>query len=1135
MRIRVGIWVVSVLLASAYCAAAQPGVGQYDWKSWGAVADTFVVKGSQNRITLTSPFVVEQSERVTVGGRVVATTRYEINYQRGLVRFLDGVPEGETVVVSYIRKPFLLNSVYSLRDIEFSDGQDAVPVRSPQIKKREPLFNPAGNLAFGGFKSISLSVGSNRGASLDQTLQASVEGDLTSSIHVKALLSDNNLPIQPEGNTEELEYLDKVFVEFTGPKARAVLGDFSARNDYSGYTAFRRELKGASGEVNVVDSKVGVAAGSSKGVFRTLTFRGTDQLQGPYELIPQGRLSGEVIIAGTERVYVDGAPLQRGQNRDYTIDYDAGTLTFTPRRPITADTEISVDIQVTQEAYDRTSVFGNAETALLPGGFNLLAMVAQERDDANRPKSLTLEEEDREALAGAGDDGDLAISGGIVFLGSGNGEYERVAADSIMGVPEHFVFNDSTGAYSLSFVNVGPQQGDYVLDGVTAKGRPIYRFADPGGGNFVIGKELPLPQSHRVMTTRLTRGGDRHVTVDFQFNVSEFDANTLSSLDDGDNVGDAGELKIGLRKIPAGLGRLDLTGSFSTLQDRFRSLDKARRAYFYRDWTLEGVELRGREVLQEITSAFSRGERLRLEYDFGTIRRDDFDGSKQEGRLSVSRLDDQVVSGRVFSTHVEGGGDVRTRQHATTTLSYGFWGIVPTALVSHEEFLVRSQAAPDSGTAYEKYLVRLAKRRVDRFSFSLEAEERNTDEFADTTGGWVDSRRDRTYGLSLMSRGSTLQGELTYTHRIQDNWIIGGRTASDLARLKGLFRVQKIGLHSNFDYQISQNQFRSQQRSVVFVGEGQGDYNRFGEPVGKGRGDHTVVYLPTQQVVPTTNVGLTWTLSWRAASYGGGGGGALAWISRNVSLDQSFSVREESTFEDPYKVYLLFPSALQRNGSTLYGIMSLRQDWTLLGGYPNVSLTVRYQRDDEEENRFDPVKEDRLFEQYLIRVDRSISKLLSANIEGRRESRKRGGAGMLSGTGSTYDVTGWAVSAGWGLRFSAGTTLDGDIEYKLQDDAESDARERSIGIRPRFVWRLSKLLNVFGRYEMIHFLDEEETLVKPTFFSNRGTTHRWGLTPNLRLNKWISFLATYEGRNEDTFLGNRITEHDFRIETRAFF
>jgi hypothetical protein len=153
----------------------------------------------------------------------------------------------------------------------------------------------------------------------------------------------------------------------------------------------------------------------------------------------------------------------------------------------------------------------------------------------------------------------------------------------------------------------------------------------------------------------------------------------------------------------------------------------------------------------------------------------------------------------------------------------------------------------------------------------------------------------------------------------------------------------------------------------------------------------------------------------------------------------------------------------------------------------------------------------------------------------RREVRRlgrRGAAGEVSGT---YDVRGRAASAGWGLRFSGGNSFDGEFEARHRRDIESSAEELALSFKPRFVWRPVKSLSVFVTYELTRFSSPVATGTKPVFFSNPGVTHRWGVTPNLRLSKIISFLANYQGRSEETFSGKRIVDHELTLETRAYF
>lgn len=1128
-----------LLISAGLCRAGTGAAGRYDWQAWGAMSDTLRSVTRGERISLSAPFIQEGSERVAVGGVELGPEQYAINYQKGILRILSPVPQDVEIVVSYTRLPVLVESVYSLRRIEFAPpgGGDAPerPVETLEVAD-EPAYQAPGSLNFGGMKSISFSVGSNRGATFDQFLRATVEGQLTPSIRVKALLSDDNLPIQPEGNTQDLEYLDKVFIEVYGPSASAALGDIAFENALSDFNAFRRELKGASGSVRVAgDTRIEAAGGSSKGVFRTVKFRGTDQLQGPYELLAAGGLSAEVIIAGTEKIYLNGELLVRGENRDYTIDYDRGTLTFTARRPVTADTEISADFESTQVQYDRTSVFADAVTRSLPGGITFGVLAAAEVDDSGRPKSFALSDDDRAIIAGAGDDPSAAVTEGAKFVGEGEGHYIAVPADTLSGTPLYYEFDDTSGAWEVFFTPAAAGAGDYVLDGVSVNGVPIYRYAGTGAGNYMVGRRLPLPQSHAVYSARLSKRGAGLLEFDLQYNASDFDANSLSALDDDENIGDAGEARVRLKDIPVGVGKLELAGAVSTIQDRFRSLENTRPSYFYRDWNLENEALEGREILQEIATALTRFEKLKLEYSLGRIDRGDFDGVKHEARALVRSAPDRSLTGRAFSTDVESEDQSRTRTHGSVSVSYGVWNVVPSAEVEAEEYLAASPVLPDSGIAYERYALSLASRREGILGYRLFAEQRDTDEFADTTAGWTPTRTDQTIGASLGSHRSRLvQGEVLVTHRIREDHPDGGKRTSDLARINGLARSDRAGIRTTVEYEIGQNQERTQRKSVVFVGEGKGDYNALGEPVGKGRGAYTVVYLPTQETIPTQRVALNWNLNWRMQP-AGPATGVLSWIGSNVSLDQTLSVREETTAEDAYKVYLLFPSALQRDDATLSGVVSLRQEWSFLNAYPGVSLTFRYQRDDEEENRFNDVNEERFFEQAAVRIDRALAARVSANLELRREVKRRGGKGLMAGTGSTYDVLGWALAGGWGLRLGAGSTFDGEIEVRKQEDSESLAREQAVTLRPRLGWYISKSLNVFARYEVTRYDLASDPPVKPLFFSNPGTAHRWAVTPNLRFSKVISLLATYQGRSETTFTGQRIIDHELTVETRAFF
>ena len=1124
-----------VLLFLAYAPAlAQIPALHYDVTAWGEMSDTLRSPVPGARMALRAPFLVPGSIVVSVNGEVLAPERYQVNLHLGTIRFIGELPKGAVVVVSYRKKPLLMSPVYSLRPAEVSrpDSAGVMPERVASPRPAEP--EPTPGLTFGGTKSVSFSTGTNHGSTLDQSLEATVEGQLTPTLKVRAMLSDNNLPVQPEGNTEELEYFDRVFVEAEGPNGRATVGDLTLDNHVSSFSPLTRQLRGIAGSVWNGRGRLSAAGAETKGEFRSLEFRGTTGLQGPYPLLSQGRTTGDVIIAGTERVFVDGVRLLRGQNQDYVIDYDIGSITFTPRRLITTDTEISVDFEITAERYNRTTVLAAAEKLRLGAGLDLSLLFAREADDNSSPKNLTLTQADRDSIAAAGDDPRKAITSGFTKTTPGPGLYVLVPVDSLTGVPEHFRFEELLGDYSVTFVEVGEGKGDYRRAGISTRGVPYFEFTGVGLGSYRTGRLLPLPESTDLYTARLERATGA-ITVDGEWNLSDHDANTLSAVDDGNNQGTAGQVRVGLRH--EGAWRAGIAGAASYLEDRFQSFDRVRPGYYYRDWNLEGVPLVGNETTYEASADASRVRLGTTRYTLGRLERDEYQGWKQELALQSGSLADRGLAARALDSRMNATANERTRTFGSLDAAYGFWHVVPSITLGTETYRSAFTAAADSGRAYNLYAARLSSRAGSRVAWRIENEQRETDAVNPANDEFTRARTDHTVSGTLSYRGAgATQGEVQVIHRREEDHASGATHNTDLARLKGGSGWDAIGLHADADYEVSQNDAATLQRSVVFVGEGKGDYNELGEAVGKGKGAHTVVFLPTTESTPVHTVGFNLRLLWKPARTAEKHGGFGAWVLRNVSLDQTLGVREESTYEPAWKVYAMLPSALQRDSTTVFGTTTLRQDWSLLESYRNLSLTFRYLREDDEDNRFEGVRENTFSSEEALRFSRSISARLTGTLEGGRNVTQRGGEGLPLGTGSTYDVEAWSVLVGAGIVLHPGANLDLDVRGANQNDALSGAGQRSLKFQPRLVWRVADQINVFGTYELAEVRnDDNGPIIKPLVFAREGRSHHWSLTPNFRVSKVISIYATYSGRNEEVFSGQRVTEHDFRLETRAYF
>ena len=137
-------------------------------------------------------------------------------------------------------------------------------------------------------------------------LNLSISGPLTEGIQVRAEISDDNLPITPEGNTEDLRDLDQVRIELFGRRGRALVGDFRVDRPLGAFVPYERKLQGFDLLGRHELGNVEVFGGAPRGSRVVTEFFGREATQGPYEIVDGLRLDQTVIVAGSERVTVDG-------------------------------------------------------------------------------------------------------------------------------------------------------------------------------------------------------------------------------------------------------------------------------------------------------------------------------------------------------------------------------------------------------------------------------------------------------------------------------------------------------------------------------------------------------------------------------------------------------------------------------------------------------------------------------------------------------------------------------------------------------------------------------------------------------------------------------------------------------------
>src|SRR6185503_14757251 len=77
-----------------------------------------------------------------------------------------------------------------------------------------------------GSKSIAVTMGSGGGLGLDAALFINLNGQVAENVFVEGQLSDQNVPIQPEGNTATLKEVDTKFIRVYGRDYSYALGNY---------------------------------------------------------------------------------------------------------------------------------------------------------------------------------------------------------------------------------------------------------------------------------------------------------------------------------------------------------------------------------------------------------------------------------------------------------------------------------------------------------------------------------------------------------------------------------------------------------------------------------------------------------------------------------------------------------------------------------------------------------------------------------------------------------------------------------------------------------------------------------------------------------------------------------------------
>ena len=386
----------------------------------------FELKTGEQEFTVKYPPILPNSEQlVAANGKIlVRNVDYQIDFYPGKItmtplirRDKEGLSDPMTdlykLKITYRTLPFAIKEVYK-RDLY---GEQNPISRQPSASSsqqedfglsehlpadsRQPIADSdSSQLEVSGSQTFGISAGSGRDITPNQELRVNVEGNVSENISILALLSDQDLPIQPEGTTENIQDIDQKLVRITHPNMRGTLGDFEGSLGTSEFIFFPRALEGVQVEGDFKWGKFHlIPSAIPKGQSTSLVLRG-EEGRSEYRLTVDGQYV--IVKAGSEIVWLNGERMRRGENNDYVIrEYGDPIVEFNSKHLITSNDTIRIDFEyIPEERAYQQNLYGLSSVFTLPGERISLGASYAVESDLNQPEQalIQLRDTDLEAL-----------------------------------------------------------------------------------------------------------------------------------------------------------------------------------------------------------------------------------------------------------------------------------------------------------------------------------------------------------------------------------------------------------------------------------------------------------------------------------------------------------------------------------------------------------------------------------------------------------------------------------------------------------------------------------------------------------------------------------------------------------------
>lgn len=795
-------------------------------------------------------------------GSAVPDSLYTLDWFKGRLA-VNPALKGRALTANYRVFPVLFSERTFNKDPSLIQSKVNEPINpfTYTVKKRsvDELFD-LGTLTKSGSISRGIQVGNNQDLGVTSSLNLNLTGQITPQVGIRAVITDNNIPFQPEGNTQQLQDFDQIYIQLFTDKTELTAGDFRIDRPPSYFMNFLKRAQGLRikhrfniRKQRVTDPKPGFlevdgSGALSKGKFSRQIFNGVEGNQGPYLLRGAENEPFIIIIAGTEMVYIDGRLLTRGQENDYIINYNTAEITFTSKRLITKDSRIVVEFQYSERNYSRSLFHAgvNYEKNRLKVRFNLYS----EQDSKDPVSNINLDENQYRLLDSIGDNLDLAILPSADSVGYTNDQVRYRRADTtvtVLGIPAYFPeifvqsFDPALAYYQVIFSDVGIGNGDYIQVQSTANGR-VYRWVPPDSitgarqGRYLPIQKLITPKQNQLFTLGAEYLVGRNGKAVVEGALSNTDLNRFSSVDNEDNLGYGIKVRYDHRIPLDGKGdsakwALKTSVDFEHVSETFRPIERFRTVEFERDWNLNRNTAPVAQYISSGTVGVVRRNVGDLAYTYRSFINQGVFTADQHA--VESKLDHRGFSLRFNGSYINSDGEVTDNRFGRFILDAEQkfkWFVVGI----HNEFEDNRFRASDTDSLLAaSYMWNDAKVYIKspaawKNSYSVFYQRR--DDMLPKLNELAYSSAGESFGLSGVlgkNPNSVLKGTITYRRlEIKDSGLTAQQPDNTLInRLEYYLSVLKGTITSNTFYEVGSGLESKKEFVYLEVVPGQGAFN----------------------------------------------------------------------------------------------------------------------------------------------------------------------------------------------------------------------------------------------------------------------------------------------------------------------